>query len=54
MAAAGNPPVVATAGFYDQPGYISVPTSGPPINNGRDTGFSKGSQVNHDEPPFSR
>lgn len=53
MAAAGNSQIMST-GYYDQAGYVSAPGSTPPMNNGRDSGFPKVGQVNHDDPPFSR
>lgn len=53
MAAAGNATNVNT-GFYDQQGYGNAQASAPLVNNGRESGFYKSGQVNHDDPPFSR
>ena len=53
MAAAGNSSNVNSS-FYDQPGYGSTPPSAPLVNNGKESGFYKSGQVNHDDPPFSR
>ena len=53
MAAAGHASSVNSS-FYDQPSYIGASSSAPLVNNGRESGFYKSGQVNHDDPPFSR
>ena len=58
MANGGNA-FMMSQGFYDQPGYASHAMHNSPVNNGRDTmsinsSASRNSQINHDDPPFSR
>eukprot|EP00794_Sanderia_malayensis_P003559 gene3559-4063_t len=44
-----------SANFYDQHGYASHPGPNSQPRDGRDSSvFSRPSQVNHDDPPFSR
>ena len=53
MAAVGNAQFMAS-NYYDQTGYISPQMPTVAVGNGREAGFSKPGQVNHDDPPFSR
>ena len=53
MAAAGHASNLNNS-FYDQPNYVGGTSSAPLVNNGRESGFYKSGQVNHDDPPFSR
>ena len=53
MAAVGNAQFMAS-NYYDQTGYISPQMPAVAVGNGREAGFSKPGQVNHDDPPFSR